>query len=91
MAKTTLKQHITRRFYQNFKEGKTGFVNAQLVEDVMHDLTGRKHETIGRELRRMAEEEILEKTEIKNPKSKISSVYYKFKPTPYQIEHNHLI
>lgn len=78
--KTTLRQHLLRRFYKNYKDGKIGFVNAQVIEDIMHPVTGRKHETIGRELRRLAEDGWLEAKEMKIAPYKKSSVYYKYLP-----------
>lgn len=78
--KITLRQHILRRFHTNYKDGKRGYVNSQQIQDVMHPLTGRKHETIGRELRRMADDGILERKEMKLEGHTISSVYYKYEP-----------
>lgn len=81
--KITLREQIIHRFKRNYQDGKTGFVNSQSIQDVMHPITGRKHETIARELRRMAVDGILEKDEIKLPTSKVASVYYKYKPSDY--------
>lgn len=80
MAKTTLRQHILRRFHANYKEGKRGYANAQQIEDVMHIKTGMKHESIGRELRRMSEDGLIERAEFKLEHSKVSSVYYRYFP-----------
>ncbi len=77
---TTLREHLINRFHKNYLDGKQDFVNAQVIEDIMHPITNRKHETIGRELRRMAEDGLLERKEMKIPPYKVSSVYYKYIP-----------
>lgn len=83
--KITLRQQILSRFRKNWKAGSHGFVNAQVIEDIMHPITGRKHETIGRELRRMAEENLLTKEEMKIGNAKVASVYYKYIPTGHEL------
>ncbi len=83
--KITTRDHILKRFRENWKKGKDGFANAQLIEDVLHPITGRKHETIGRELRRMAEEGLLEAQEMKLDNAKVASIYYKYIPTRNEI------
>jgi hypothetical protein len=83
--KITLRQQILHRFKKNWREGKNGFVNAQVIEDIMHPITGRKHETIGRELRRMAEEDILIREEMKIGNAKVASVYYKYVPSHHEL------
>jgi hypothetical protein len=51
----TIQESILKRFKQNFRDGKQGFVNSQNIQDVIHEITGHKHESIGRTLRIMAE------------------------------------
>lgn len=82
----TLRSQLLDRFRSNWKqEGEVRLINAQVIEDVMHPVTGKKHETIGRELRRMAEDGIITKQEIKNQHTKVSSVYYAYIPTRHEL------
>ena len=83
--KITLRTKILQRFKSNWREGKHGFVNAQVIEDIMHPITGKKHETIGRELRRMAELGLLEKQEMKIGNAKVASIYYKYIATQNEL------
>lgn len=78
--KTTIRQHILRRFHTNYKAGKTGWVNAQVIEDILHPIINHKHESIGRELRRLADEGWLEAKEMKIPPYTVASIYYKYLP-----------
>lgn len=83
--KTTIRAIILKRFRIHWREGFNGFVNSQQIQDSIHTLTGHKHETIGRELRRMAEDNIIEKEERKNPTSSVSSIFYKYIPTKHEL------
>jgi len=79
--KLTLREQLLKKFRSNYLAGKQGFVNSQTIQDVMHDITGKKHDTISRELRRLAENgEIISKI-IKNEKTNVSSVWYMYKPS----------
>ena len=84
MKKITLRQHLLNRFRSNWKKGNHSFVNSQIIQDVMHPITGKKHETIGRELRLLAEEGLLQKEVMKQKGSKVASVYYKYIPTEHE-------
>lgn len=79
--KETLRSQILKRFKINWKNGQDGFVNSQVIQDVLHPITGRKHETIGRALRLLAEEGLLESQTMKKEGSKVASVYYRYIPT----------
>lgn len=81
----TIQESILKRFKQNFRDGKQGFVNSQNIQDVIHDITGHKHETIGRSLRKLAEDGIIERKEIENKNSKVSSVWYRYIPSRNEI------
>jgi len=81
----TIREIILKRFRTHWRDGFSGFVNSQQIQDSIHTLTGKKHETIGRELRRMSEDNLITKKEIKNPNSKISSVFYSYIPTRHEI------
>lgn len=80
MAKTTLRQHILRRFHANWKAGKRGYVHSQDVQEVIHRLTGKMHSTISRELRRMTEDGIIHGEEMRLGDSKVKSMYYTYEP-----------
>jgi hypothetical protein len=81
MKKETLAHQILKRFRLNWRNGNDGFVNSQTIQDVMHPITGKKHETIGRALRLMAEDGLLQSETMKKEGSRIASVYYKYIPT----------
>lgn len=82
--KETLPQLIMKRFKINWRNGHQGFVNSQAIQDVMHSMTGRKHETVGRALRILAEEGKIEKKLMKPEGHKVESVYYKYIPTEHE-------
>lgn len=82
--KETLRLQLLKRFKLNWRNGHQGFVNSQTIQEVMHPLTGRKHETIGRALRLMAEEGLLQAQTMKGEGSKVSSVYYKYIPNEHE-------
>ena len=86
MRKPTIRQLVLSRFRAKFLEGHNGFVNAQKIEDMMHIKTGHKHETIGRELRRMAEDKLLEVNTEKLVGDKVESRYYKYVPSNSEIK-----
>lgn len=81
----TLKDQIIKRFRINYLQGKTGFINSQAIQDYAHenfkrkDGTHFKHETIGRTLRILAEQNIL-KAEIMEGKN-VDSVAYQYLPS----------
>lgn len=83
--KPTIRELILARFKTRFKEGFNGFVNAQKIEDIIHAKTGHKHETIGRELRRMAEDKLLEVNEERLEGDRVNSRYYKYIPSKNEV------
>jgi hypothetical protein len=83
--KPTIRDEILKRFRMRFREGYNNYINAQVIEDYIHKITYKKHETIGRELRRMAEEMLLNKNEIKEKPNKIASIYYQYIPLKNEI------
>jgi predicted transcriptional regulator len=85
MEKESIKKQILTRFKTKFKEGHCGFVNSQKIQDIIHSKTGKKHETIGRVLRKLAETGVIEKKEMKIENSKVASVYYKYIPSKNEI------
>ena len=85
MKKETIRNLILQRFRSRFKEGHNGFVNGQTISEIMHHKTGHKHGIIDRELRRMAEDGIIEKEMIKLEGSKVASIYYKYKPSSHEV------
>lgn len=56
----SIKEKIMSRFRANYLQGKYGFVHSQKIQDIMHAETGHKHDYIGRQLRKLAEEKKLE-------------------------------
>jgi len=82
----SVRKLILQKFRKKFKEGNNGFVNSQKIQDVIHKETFKKHETIGRILRTLAEENFLEREEMKMENSKVASVFYKYKPTSHEIQ-----
>lgn len=83
--KITLKELILKRFRVNYLKGKSGFVNSQKIQDIMHEITGHKHETIGRSLRTMAEDGLLKREEMKIGNATVASVYYQYVPSDKEI------
>lgn len=83
--KTSVNELILRRFRINYLAGKDGFVNSQKIQDIMHDITGHKHEYIGRQLRILAERNLLDRKEMKIDNAKVASVYYRYKPSDKEI------
>jgi len=88
----TLKDQIIKRFRINFLQGKTGFVNSQAIQDYAHenfrrkDGTQFKHETIGRTLRILAEQNVL-KAELMEGKN-VDSIAYQYIPSEQEILSN---
>lgn len=79
--KQSLSEQIVKKFRHRWKEGNNVFVNSQTIQDyahanIPHKTPGAhyKHETIGRCLRKLAEEGHLETLEGK-------SVSYRYIPT----------
>lgn len=78
--KTSVQELILRRMRINYLKGKSGLVNSQQIQDVMHEITGHKHEYIGRELRKLAEKGKLKSEVLKIGNAKVASVYYQYIP-----------
>lgn len=87
MKKPNIKDKILSRFRANFLAGKHGFVYSQTIEDKMHELTGHKHEYIGRQLRALAEEK---KLKVEYDKEHKNTVKYEYIPSELEIlSYNH--
>lgn len=56
----SIKDKILSRFRANYLKGNYGYFYSQKIQDVMHEITGHKHDYIGRQLRELAEEGKLE-------------------------------
>ncbi len=83
--KQSIRELILKRFRVNFLQGNNGWVNAQTIEDVFHPITGKKHETIGRQLRIMAENKELDKQIMTLKVGGKESVWYKYIPSDHEI------
>ncbi len=83
--KQSVRELILKRFRIKYLQGENGWVNAQTIEDIIHPLTGKKHETIGRQLRLMAEKGELEKQIMTMKIGGKESVWYKYVPQPKEI------
>ncbi len=84
----TLKSQILKRFRTNYLQGKSGFINSQSIQDYAHthftrkDGTQFKHETIGRILRMMSEEGLLE-SKLMDGKH-VNSIAYSYNPSEHE-------
>lgn len=83
--KTSVRELILKRFRVKFLQGENGWVNAQTIEDILHPLTGKKHETIGRQLRLMAENGELDKQIMTLKVGGKESVWYRYVPSDHEI------
>lgn len=82
MKKQNIKDKILSRFRANFLAGKHGLVYSQKIEDVMHELTGHKHEYIGIQLRVLAEEK---KLKVEYDKEHKNTAMYQYIPSELEI------
>lgn len=77
----TIKTIILSRFRKKYLEGNNGFINGQVIEDKIHNETGKKHATVNRTLRLMAKDGTLEKTIMTLKDKGQPSVWYKYIPS----------
>ena len=79
--KTTIRQLILKRFREKYLQGSNEFINGQVISDKIHELTHHKHSIVDRELRRLAEEGLLEKTLMTLKIGGTKSIWYKYIPS----------
>lgn len=84
----TIETAIKNRFRELYKKGIHVWVNGGEIERKLADQLGRKPSTISRTLRAMTENnqgEWLEKEERKCKGSNAESVWYRYKPSKYDV------
>ncbi len=79
-TKESLNDKILAHFQSRFRKGKVDPVHSQIIGDWGHSF-GYKHETVGRNLRILAEKGLLTAHYVKMKDKKTDTVWYSYIPT----------